>query len=161
MLSSDLTTQEMDRQKRADLIQKLDELETTLRNGGSDDNDSLKAALARLEAELRAWRGKPQESELSGQQPVRDIGDQRAGGGISPEAEGTLSNAHVIAPDDDRPSHAGPIETAWEGVDWTGAAGRVCMARKRGRVPGLPAKPWFAMRAIVPEPIRMAIPLVR
>ncbi|MGA7658125.1 MAG: tetratricopeptide repeat protein [Methylocella sp.] len=123
MLSSDLTTQETDRQKRADLIQKLDELETTLRDGGSDDNDSLKAALARLEAELRAWRGKPQESELSGQQPVRDIGDQRACGGISPEAEGTLSNAHVIAPDQNGPLPAGPIETAWEGVDsdFTGA----------------------------------------
>ncbi len=123
MLSSDLTTQETDRQKRADLIQKLDELETTLRNGGSDDNDSLKAALARLEAELRAWRGKPQESELSGQQTVRDTGGQWADDGILPEVEETLSNAHVIAPDHDRPSHAGPIETAWEGVDsdFTGA----------------------------------------
>lgn len=123
MLSSDLTTQETDRQKRADLIQKLDELETTLRNGGSDDNDSLKAALARLEAELRAWRGKPQESELSGQEPVRDTGGHWAGDGILPEVKETLSNAHVIAPDHDRPSHAGPIETAWEGVDsdFTGA----------------------------------------
>jgi localization factor PodJL len=123
MLSSDLTTQEMDRQKRADLIQKLDELETTLRNGGSDDNDSLKAALARLEAELRAWRGKPQESEVSGQQPVQDTGGQWAGGGILPQVEGTLSNAHVIASDQDRPSHTGPFETAWEGIDsdFTGA----------------------------------------
>src|SRR5208283_5561298 len=91
---------------------------------GSDDNDSLKAALARLEAELRAWRGKPQESELSGQEPVPDTSGQWAGDGILPQVEGTLSNAHVIASDHDRPSHAGPIETAWEGVDsnFTGAA---------------------------------------
>jgi hypothetical protein len=140
-----------------------------LRNGGSDDNDSLKATLARLEAELRAWRGKPQESELSGQQPDRDTGGQWAGDGILPEVDETLSNAHVIASDHDRPSHAPPIETAWEGVDsdFTGAArldwdGRASVhGAEEGGVLGLPAKPWFAIRALAAKPIRMAIPLVR
>jgi hypothetical protein len=53
-LSFNLTKHETDRQSRAELIRQLDELETMLRNGVSDDNDSLKASLARLEAELRA-----------------------------------------------------------------------------------------------------------
>ena len=54
MLSSDLTRHETDPQGRTDSIQKLDELGTALRNGGSSDPDSLKTELARLEAELRA-----------------------------------------------------------------------------------------------------------
>lgn len=58
MLSSDLTRHETD-----PLIQKLDKLETALRNGGSPDPNSLKTELARLEAELRAWRKMPLEGE--------------------------------------------------------------------------------------------------
>jgi localization factor PodJL len=92
MLSSDLTTHETDRQNRADLIQKLDELETTLRNGGSDDNDSLKAALTRLEAELRAWRGMPNEGAPSGQEPALETGGQGASEGTPREAVETPSN---------------------------------------------------------------------
>lgn len=92
MLSSDLTTHETDRQNRADLIQKLDEFETTLRNGGSNDNDSLKAALTRLEAELRAWRGMPSDGEPSGQEPALETGGQGASERTPPEAVETLSN---------------------------------------------------------------------
>ena len=118
MLSSDLTTHGMDRQDRADLIQKLDELESTLRNGSSEDNDSLKVALAKLEAELRAWRGMPSESEPSGQQAVAETGGQR-----SPEAEDTAPEANVIGSNKARPSPAGPLlegagtlEPAWGGT---------------------------------------------
>lgn len=64
MLSSELTTRDADQQNRAHLIQQLDELETTLRNGGADDRDRLKAELARLEAELRAWLGKIPDEPL-------------------------------------------------------------------------------------------------
>lgn len=86
MLSSDLTAHGTDRQNRAELIQKLDELETTLRDGGSGDNDSLKTALARLEAELRAWHGLPREDEPSLREPVPETSGQGAGGVSSLDA---------------------------------------------------------------------------
>jgi localization factor PodJL len=75
-LLSDSATQETDRQSRADLIQKLDELETMLRNGVSDDNDSLKASLTWLEAELRAWRGIANDGAPSGQEPAFETSGQ-------------------------------------------------------------------------------------
>ena len=86
-LSFSLTKHETDRQSRAELIQKLDELETMLRNGVSDDNDSLKASLARLEAELRAWCGMSNEGEPSGQEHAWETGGQGAGEG-TPSSHG-------------------------------------------------------------------------
>ncbi|MGA7383951.1 MAG: hypothetical protein WBW81_04420, partial [Methylocella sp.] len=70
LLSPDLTTFEMDRESAAKLVQKLDELEVRLRNRGPDDNDSLRAALASLEAELRASRRMSATIEPSRQKPV-------------------------------------------------------------------------------------------
>jgi localization factor PodJL len=96
MLSSDLTTHETNRQNRADLIQRLDELETTLRNGGSDDNDSLKTALARLETELRAWHGMTRESELNREDKagVHDA-EPGEGAGLAVEAPARDTSASV------------------------------------------------------------------
>jgi localization factor PodJL len=102
-LSSDLTSHEKDRQNRADLNQKLDKLETMLRNGVSDDNDSLKAVLTRLEAELLAWRGMPNESGPSGQEPAFETGGQGAGEGtpsIHGESLGSLEQFGRLTRDD-------------------------------------------------------------
>jgi localization factor PodJL len=102
-LSSDLTSHEKDRQNRADLNQKLDKLETMLRNGVSDDNDSLKAVLTRLEAELLAWRGMPNQSGPSGQEPAFETGDQGAGEGtpsIHGESLGSLEQFGRLTRDD-------------------------------------------------------------
>jgi hypothetical protein len=52
-----LTAHDADRQSREKLIRQLDELETTVRNGAAEDSGRLKVELARLEAELRGWRG--------------------------------------------------------------------------------------------------------
>ncbi len=59
LLSPGLTTFDMNRERGAKLVQKLDELEVRLRNRGRDGSNSLRAALAGLEAELRASRRMP------------------------------------------------------------------------------------------------------
>ncbi len=59
-------THDADRQSRENLIRQLDELETTVRNGAAEDGSRLKVELARLEAELRAWRGITWGSGLDG-----------------------------------------------------------------------------------------------
>jgi localization factor PodJL len=61
-----LKAHDADRQSRENLIRQLDELETTVRNGAAEDSSRLKVELARLEAELRAWRGITWGSGLDG-----------------------------------------------------------------------------------------------
>jgi hypothetical protein len=62
-----LTAFETDRESGAKLLQKLAELEVRLRNRGRDDNDSLRSALAGLEAELRSSRRMPATVQPPGQ----------------------------------------------------------------------------------------------
>jgi localization factor PodJL len=61
-----LKAHDADRQSRENLIRQLDELETTVRNGAAEDSSRLKVELARLEAELRAWRGITWDPGLEG-----------------------------------------------------------------------------------------------
>ena len=102
MLSS--TADDADRQSRANLIQQLDELETTLRNGGADDSDRLKTELARLEAELRVWRGMPGEAPGHAAAPQTDgPGIDGGGGALGAETgEGTGSAAALPFFDESR-----------------------------------------------------------
>ena len=79
LLSPGLTTFETDRESGAKLVQKLDELEVRLRNRGPDDNDSLRAALAGLEAELRASRRMPATVEPPGQKTALTNWQRRRG----------------------------------------------------------------------------------
>ncbi len=52
-----LTAQDANHQGRKNLVRHLDQLEATVRNGAGDNEGRLKAELAKLEAELQAWRG--------------------------------------------------------------------------------------------------------
>lgn len=97
MLSADLTRHEMDPQSRSDLIQKLDELETALRNGGSPDADSLKTELARLEAELRAWRKIPPEGEVVRQAPAWQARGRKDGDGTPSPTEESQPGTRLLA----------------------------------------------------------------
>lgn len=71
-LSAGLTIRETDPQNRAELIRKLDQLETVLRNGDAEDIDSLKSDLVRLEAGLRARREQGRDGGLIGQNTGRN-----------------------------------------------------------------------------------------
>ncbi|MGH6833984.1 MAG: hypothetical protein ACREC9_00195 [Methylocella sp.] len=75
LLSPGLITRETDRESGAKLVQKLAELEVWLRDRGADDNDSLKAALAGLEAELRASRRLPARVEPPRQMTALQTGN--------------------------------------------------------------------------------------
>ena len=73
-----------------------------LRNGGPDDDDSLRAALAGLEAKLQASRRMPATVEPPGQKTALQTGSEGA-------AKQTPSVAGEMASNYARPSLAGPI----------------------------------------------------
>ena len=102
VLAGGLTTFETGRESSANLVQKLDELEVWLRNGGPDDNDSLRAALAGLEAKLQASRRMFAMVEPPGQKTARQTGSEDV-------AKQTPSVAGEMASNYARPSLAGPI----------------------------------------------------
>ena len=90
LLSPGLTAFETDRESCAKLLQKLGELELQLRNCGPDDNDSIRIALAGLEAKLQAWRRMPATVEAPGQKTAQPINRDGA-------AKQTLSLADEMA----------------------------------------------------------------
>ncbi|MGH6813617.1 MAG: hypothetical protein ACREDM_15180 [Methylocella sp.] len=116
---------ETDRESGAKLVQKLDELEARLRNRGPDDADSLKAALAGLEAALRAsWR-MPATVEPPGQETALQTGGEGAAERSSSVA-GEMASNHATPPvaepvlsDPERPvlALAGTVENACDDVD--------------------------------------------
>jgi localization factor PodJL len=78
LLSPGLTTFETNSESGAKLVQKLDELEVRLRNRGRDGSDSLRAALAGLEAEFRASPRMPAPIEPPGQRSALETGGEGA-----------------------------------------------------------------------------------
>jgi localization factor PodJL len=102
LLSPGLTTFETDRESAAKLIQKLDELEARLRDRGRDGSDSLRAALAELEAEFRASPRMPATVEPPGQTSALESDSEGA-------AERTPSVAGEMASNHPGPSVADPI----------------------------------------------------
>jgi len=102
LLSPELTTFERDRESGAKLVQKLDELEVRLRNRGRDGDDSLRAALAGLEAEFRASPRMPATVEPPGQKSALETSSEGA-------AERTPLVAGEMASNHPGPSVAEPI----------------------------------------------------
>ncbi len=92
LLSPGLTTFETDRESGVKLVQKLGELELQLRNCGPDDNDSIRVALAGLEAKLRAWRRMPATVEAPGQKTALPTGSEDAAKQPPSLADETASN---------------------------------------------------------------------
>ncbi|HUB65179.1 MAG TPA: hypothetical protein VL996_12200, partial [Methylocella sp.] len=72
------------------MIQKLEVLEFTLRNGDSGENESLRIALAGLEAELLAWRGMSCLGEPSGRESSETASHQADGGALLEAAAANL-----------------------------------------------------------------------
>jgi TPR repeat protein len=125
LLSPGLPTFETDRESGAKLFQKLDEVEVRLRHRGPGDNDSLRAALAGLEAELRASLRAPATVEPLAQTTALQTG----GGGAAPRTPpvaGEMALNHARAPvvgpglggpEKDVAAVAGKLENAGDGVD--------------------------------------------
>jgi localization factor PodJL len=116
---------EMDRESGAQLVQKLVELEVRLRHRCPDDTDSLRSALAGLEAELRASRRTPVAIEQLGQKNLLQTSGEGAAK-QSPPAAGEAGSNHassgVAAPvmDDaekDVAAVAGKLESNGHDVD--------------------------------------------
>ncbi len=101
LLSPGLTTFETDRESGAKLVQKLDELEVRLRNRGRDGSNSLRAALAGLEAEFRASPRIRATVEPPGQKSALQTGSDGAAGR-------TRSGAGEMASNHPGPSVAEP-----------------------------------------------------
>ncbi|HEX3496154.1 MAG TPA: hypothetical protein VHT02_03105, partial [Methylocella sp.] len=120
-----LTAFETDRESGAKLFQKLAELEVRLRNRGPDDNDSLRSALAGLEAELRSSR----RMSATVQPPGQKTALQTGGGAAAkwpPSVAGEMALNHanpLVAepasggPEKDGEAHAGKLENARDDVD--------------------------------------------
>ncbi|MDQ6703140.1 MAG: sel1 repeat family protein [Pseudomonadota bacterium] len=125
LLSPGLTTSETDLESRAKLVQKLDELEVQLRQCGPDGNDSLKAALAALEAELRATRRMPAAVEPPGQKTDLQTGSEGAakrtpsvaGEMASNQASPSFAEPILGDPEKDVAALAGKLENACDDVD--------------------------------------------
>jgi len=124
LLSPGLTTFETGRESSAKLVQKLDELEVWLRNGGPDDNDSLRAALAGLEAKFRASRRMPTTVEPPGQTALRTGSEGAAkqtpsvaGEIASNYASPSLAEPILGDPEQDVAALAGKLENACDEVD--------------------------------------------
>ena len=149
LLSPDLTTFEADRESAAKLVQKLDELEVRLRNRGRDGSDSLRAALAGLEAEFRASPRIPATVEPPGQTSALESGSEGAAKRTPPVAGEMASNypcpsvAEPILGDQkkDVAALAGTLENArddvdrdfgGEGVDRDGKAGVLGAEARQG-----------------------------
>jgi localization factor PodJL len=122
LLSPDLTASET---RAAKLFQQLDELEVRLRNCGPEDNHSLKAALAGLEAELRASRRVPATVEPPEQKTALQTGNEGApertpspaGETASDHASSSVGEPILIDTEKDGASLAGELENACDNVD--------------------------------------------
>ena len=125
LLSPGLTMFEMDRDSGAKLFQKLDELEMLLRDRGPGENYSLRAALAGLEAELRASCRMPPTVEPPGQKIALQTESECAAKRIPPVAGEMASNhanppvaAPILGdPEKDVAALAGKLENACDDVD--------------------------------------------
>jgi localization factor PodJL len=140
LLSPGLTTFETDRESGAKLVQKLDELEVRLRNRGRDGGDSLRAALAGLEAEFRASPRMPTTVEPPAQKTALQTGSDGAAK-RTPSVAGEMASNHpgpsvaestLGDPERDVAALAGTLQNArdvvardfgGEGVDRDGKAG--------------------------------------
>ncbi|MGB6176803.1 MAG: hypothetical protein WBF43_10820, partial [Methylocella sp.] len=125
LLAPGFATFEADRESGAKLIQKLDELEVRLRNRGSGGSDSLRAALAGLEAELRASPRRPAAVEPPEQKTARQTGSEGAAE-RTPSVAGEMASNHAspsIAepilgdPENDVAALAGTLESARDDID--------------------------------------------
>jgi TPR repeat protein len=150
LLAPDLSTLETNHESAAKLLQQLDELELRLRSRNPNDNDSLRAALAGLEAELRASRRLPAAVGPPRQETALPTGNEGAAK-RTPSVAGEMVSDHA-GPSVDEPilsdlekdvaALAGKLENAddnldrdfgAEGVDRHGKAG-VLGAEARQRV---------------------------
>ncbi len=125
LLSQGLTTFQTDRETGAKLFQQLNELEVRLRNRGPGDNDSLRAALAGLEAELHASRQMPATVEAR----ALETALQTVGGGAatrtSPASDAMDSNRvsspaagpDLVGPEKDVAAVSGKLENAGDDGD--------------------------------------------
>jgi TPR repeat protein len=119
-----LATFETDRESGAKLFQKLDAMEVRLRRRGPGDNDSLRAALAGLEAELRASLRPPTTVEPPDQKTPLQTGGGDAATRSSPVAGEMVSNRAMApvaglvlgGPEKDVAAVAGKLENAGDGV---------------------------------------------
>jgi localization factor PodJL len=123
LLSPELTTFETDRESGAKLVQKLDELEVRLRNRGRDGSDSLRAALAGLEAEFRAAPRMPATVEPRGS--ARET-DSEGAAKRTPSVAGEMASNHpgpsvaesiLGDPEKDVAALAGKLVNARDDVD--------------------------------------------
>ncbi|HUI20932.1 MAG TPA: tetratricopeptide repeat protein [Methylocella sp.] len=105
-----------DQQSRAELIQKLDELEMKLRTGALGTSDSLRSALAAIEVGLRVWSGMPSNAALSGYDQKLQTGGQlrRA----TPSLAGFTTSPETNPAGKELASVAETPETAWELADF-------------------------------------------
>jgi localization factor PodJL len=109
LLSPESTTFETNHESAAKLFQHLDELEVRLRNRDPEDNDSLRAALAGLEAELRASRRTPAAVEPPRQKTALQTGNEGAAKRTPSVAVEMASTAGEMASDRASPSVGEPI----------------------------------------------------
>jgi localization factor PodJL len=109
LLSPESTTFETNHESAAKLFQHLDELEVRLRNRDPEDNDSLRAALAGLEAELRASRRTPVAVEPPRQKTALQTGNEGAAKRTPSVAVEMASTAGEMASDRASPSVGEPI----------------------------------------------------
>jgi localization factor PodJL len=142
-----LTAFETDRESGAKLFQKLAELEVRLRNRGPDDNDSLRSALAGLEAELRSSRRMPATVHPPGQMTALQTGGGAAAK-WTPLVAGEMAlnhaNPSVAEPasggsEKDGEALAGKLENARDDVDRDFGGAAVDRDGKAG-VPGAEAR---------------------
>ena len=125
LLSPGSNTFETDRESSVKLVQKLGELELQLRNCGPDRNDSLRAALAALEAKLRALRRMPATAEAPVQKAALQTGNEGAAK-QAPSVASEMASDHASPsvaelilgdPDKDVAALAGTLENACDDVD--------------------------------------------
>jgi localization factor PodJL len=156
LLSPGLTTFETDRESGAKLFQKLDEMEVRLRHRGPGDNDSLRAALAGLEAELRASLRLPATVEPPDQKTALQTGGGDAATRTPPVAGEMVSN-HAMppvagpvlgGPEKDVAAVAGKLENAGDGVGRDFGGEGADRGGKAG-VPGAIARQGVALEAPV------------
>ena len=142
-----LTAFETDRESGAKLLQKLAELEVRLRNRGRDDNDSLRSALAGLEAELRSSRRMPATVQPPGQKTALQTGGGAAAK-WTPLVAGEMALNHANpsvaepasgGPEKDGEALAGKLENARDDVDRDFGGAGVDRDGKAG-VPGAEAR---------------------
>jgi localization factor PodJL len=157
LLSQGLTTFQTDRESGVKLFQQLNELEARLRNRGLGDNDSLRAALAGLETELRASRHMPATVE------TRELKTalQTVGGGAatrtSPVSDAMASN-HASSPapgpilgtsEKDVAAVAGKLENAGDDGDRNFCDEGSSDCGDKAGVPGAEARPGVALETPV------------